>query len=76
MSGLLLKDSPPEELANAIRAIAGGRRMIDPELALSAWDRRQNPLSTPQSRRCGQDGVRLGLATLTAARQKHRILCR
>ncbi|MFF5056776.1 response regulator transcription factor [Micromonospora orduensis] len=46
VSGFLLKDSPPEDLANAIRAVAGGRRVIDPQLALSAWDCGQNPLST------------------------------
>ncbi|MGC5310382.1 response regulator transcription factor [Micromonospora chokoriensis] len=46
VSGFLLKDSPPEDLANAIRAIALGRRVIDPQLALSAWDCGQNPLST------------------------------
>jgi len=45
VSGFLLKDSPPEDLANAIRAIALGRRVIDPQLALSAWDSGQNPLS-------------------------------
>lgn len=46
VSGFLLKDSPPEELAHAIRAVAGGHRVIDPQLALSAWDSRDNPLST------------------------------
>ncbi|WP_433550355.1 response regulator transcription factor [Micromonospora zamorensis] len=46
VSGFLLKDSPSEDLANAIRAIAMGRRVIDPQLALSAWDCGQNPLST------------------------------
>ena len=45
VSGFLLKDSPPEDLANAIRAIALGHRVIDPQLALSAWDCGQNPLS-------------------------------
>jgi two-component system response regulator DesR len=46
VSGFLLKDSPPEDLANAIRTIATGRRVIDPQLALSAWDCGQNPLSS------------------------------
>jgi two-component system response regulator DesR len=46
VSGFLLKDSPPEDLANAIRTIAVGRRVIDPQLALSAWDCGENPLST------------------------------
>ncbi|NES30194.1 response regulator [Micromonospora terminaliae] len=46
VSGFLLKDAPPEDLADAIRAVALGRRVIDPQLALSAWDCGQNPLST------------------------------
>jgi two-component system response regulator DesR len=45
VSGYLLKDAPPEELANAIRNIAAGGRVIDPQLAVTAWDDRQNPLS-------------------------------
>jgi two-component system response regulator DesR len=45
VSGYLLKDSPPEELASAIRNVAAGRRVIDPQLALAAWDGGQNPLS-------------------------------
>lgn len=45
VSGFLLKDSPPEDLAHAIRAVAEGRRVIDPQLALSAWDCGENPLS-------------------------------
>jgi two-component system, NarL family, response regulator DesR len=45
VSGFMLKDSPPEELATAIRSIAIGRKVIDPRLALSAWDSGQDPLS-------------------------------
>jgi two-component system, NarL family, response regulator DesR len=46
VSGFMLKDSPPEDLATAIRNVAMGRRVIDPQLALSAWDSGQNPLSS------------------------------
>ncbi|BCB89756.1 response regulator transcription factor [Phytohabitans suffuscus] len=46
VSGFMLKDSPPEELSTAIRSVAMGRRVIDPQLALSAWDSGQNPLTT------------------------------
>lgn len=42
--GYLLKDAPAERLARAVRGIAEGRRVIDPELALAAWDE-PNPLS-------------------------------
>lgn len=45
VSGYLLKDAPPEELASAIRNIAAGGKVIDPQLAVTAWDDRPNPLS-------------------------------
>ncbi|MBB1242208.1 response regulator transcription factor [Streptomyces durbertensis] len=45
VTGFLLKDSPPDELAQAVRAVAGGRRVVDPQLALTAWDSPENPLS-------------------------------
>jgi two-component system response regulator DesR len=37
VSGYLLKDAPASTLANAIRRIKGGARVIDPELAAEAW---------------------------------------
>lgn len=36
-SGYLLKDSPSEQLANAVRRVNVGGRVIDPELAAEAW---------------------------------------
>jgi two-component system response regulator DesR len=45
VSGYLLKDAPPEQLATAIRNVAAGRRVIDPQLALSTWDGGHDPLS-------------------------------
>ncbi|HYM60970.1 MAG TPA: response regulator transcription factor [Thermoanaerobaculia bacterium] len=36
-SGYLLKDSPAEQLANAVRRVKVGGRVIDPELAAEAW---------------------------------------
>lgn len=36
-SGYLLKDSPAEHLANAIRRVSTGGRVVDPELAAEAW---------------------------------------
>ncbi len=35
--GYLLKDAPSEELAAALRIVQAGGRVIDPQLALSAW---------------------------------------
>jgi two-component system response regulator DesR len=36
-SGYLLKDSPAEQLANAVRRVKAGGRVVDPELAAEAW---------------------------------------
>ena len=36
-SGYLLKDRPAEELAEAVRRVQQGLRVIDPELATEAW---------------------------------------
>jgi two-component system response regulator DesR len=43
--GYLLKDTPSEVLAAAIRKVAAGGRAIAPELAEAAWDAPSNPLS-------------------------------
>jgi two-component system response regulator DesR len=43
-AGYLLKDSPAEELANAVRRVHAGGRAVDPELAREAWTER-DPLS-------------------------------
>lgn len=47
ISGYLLKDSSPAELANAIRHVHAGGRWIDPELAQKAWTHR-DPLTERQ----------------------------
>ena len=36
-SGYLLKDSPAEQLANAVRRVKSGGRVVDPALAAEAW---------------------------------------
>ncbi len=43
--GFLLKDSPASELADAIRRVARGQRVVDPALALDALSEGANPLS-------------------------------
>jgi two-component system, NarL family, response regulator DesR len=45
VSGFILKDVPPAKLAEAVRSVAAGRRVIDPQLALATWDGGENPLS-------------------------------
>ncbi|MEU9022746.1 response regulator transcription factor [Actinomadura sp. NPDC048394] len=43
--GFLLKTAPPDELAAGIRTVAAGGRVLDPKLALTAWDLADNPLT-------------------------------
>jgi two-component system response regulator DesR len=45
VSGFLLKDCPAEVLANAIRRLARGERVIDADMVFAALNRRQNPLT-------------------------------
>jgi two-component system response regulator DesR len=42
--GYLLKDAPSDKLADAIRQIHRGGRVIDPQLAMAAWSE-EDPLS-------------------------------
>lgn len=44
VSGYLLKDSPSDMLANAVRRVHSGLRAIDPELAAEAWGE-EDPLT-------------------------------
>ena len=66
--GYLLKDTPAEELADAVRRIHAGQRVIAPELALSAWEG-NNPLTRRQ-----RDVLRLageGLSTREIGQRLH-----
>ncbi|MEJ2885787.1 response regulator transcription factor [Actinomycetospora aeridis] len=45
VNGFMLKDAPAAKLANAIREVAVGRRVVDSELALAAWDTEDCPLA-------------------------------
>lgn len=47
--GYLLKDSPAERLADAVRNVHAGTRAVDPELALEAWTER-DPLTDRERR--------------------------
>ncbi len=44
-SGYLLKDMPAEQLADAVRRVHRGLRVIDPELAAEAWTEEPDPLT-------------------------------
>ena len=43
--GYLLKDRPSAELADAVRRVHRGQRVIDPELASEAWSSEPDPLT-------------------------------
>jgi two-component system response regulator DesR len=45
VGGFLLKDAPPDKLASAIREVYVGRRVVDSDLALAAWDSADCPLT-------------------------------
>ncbi|HLX09684.1 MAG TPA: response regulator transcription factor [Thermoanaerobaculia bacterium] len=68
VAGYLLKDSPAERLADAVRRVHGGLRAIDPELAASAWDE-PDPLSERERQvlRLAADGR----STAAAAAELH-----
>jgi two-component system, NarL family, response regulator DesR len=45
VAGFMLKDARPQDLLSAIRTIAAGGRVIDPQLAYAALDIAENPLT-------------------------------
>ena len=58
-SGYLLKDSPPEVLADAVRRVHRGLRAVDPVLAANAWTA-ADPLTDRerQALRLAGDGIK------------------
>jgi two-component system, NarL family, response regulator DesR len=44
-SGYLLKDRPSEELAEAVRSVSRGARVLDPQLATEIWSAERDPLT-------------------------------
>jgi two-component system response regulator DesR len=64
--GYLLKDSPAEQLADAIRRVRHGGRAVDPQLAMDAWSE-SDPLNDRERQvlRLAGDGLSAGdIATL------------
>ncbi|MGW2398664.1 response regulator transcription factor [Kitasatospora sp. NPDC001664] len=57
--GFVLKDAPPEQLADAIRRVAAGETVVDPALAAAALTARPNPLTPRETEllRMAQDGA-------------------
>ncbi|WP_073812883.1 response regulator transcription factor [Kitasatospora sp. CB01950] len=57
VSGFILKDVPPRQLTEAIRAVVAGERVVDPQLALSAFDAgAENPLTQRETEVLRQAG--------------------
>jgi two-component system response regulator DesR len=49
VGGFLMKTAPPDDLIAAIRTVAAGQRVLDPSLAVTAWDLADDPL-TPREK--------------------------
>ena len=65
-SGFLLKDAPAADLADAIRRVASGQRVVDPSLAAAALAQGDSPLTDRESEvlaaAAGHDAI-AGIAT-------------
>lgn len=62
VNGYLLKDAPPQELADAIRRVVAGQRVIDPQLALDVWGSAENPMTERETEvlRLAAEGLEAG----------------
>ena len=69
VTGFMLKDAPPEELAAAVRKAAAGEKVIDSKLAVAALEEGSSPL-TPRERDVLALSVR-GATVDEVARQLH-----
>ena len=66
-SGYLLKDMPAEQLADAVRRVKSGLRVIDPQLAAEAWSDEPDPLTERERQVLRLAGE--GTSTLDVANQ-------
>jgi two-component system response regulator DesR len=67
VAGFLLKDTPAADLAAAVRTVAAGGRVIDPQLALSALEVPDNPLSPREAEVLRRFAAGAGPAEIAAA---------
>ncbi len=64
-NGYLLKDCPASELADAVRRVHGGLRVVDPALAAEIWNAEEDPLTERERqilRRAGEGEATAELA--------------
>lgn len=64
-SGYLLKDRPSEELADTVRRVSRGERVVDPQLASEIWSAEADPLTDRERvilRRAGEGETTAELA--------------
>jgi two-component system response regulator DesR len=66
-AGFLLKDSPADQLARAIREAMAGRRVVDPGLAAAALSQGDNPLTAREQEVLDQARHHGTVAELAAA---------
>jgi two-component system, NarL family, response regulator DesR len=66
-AGFLLKDSPADDLARAIRAAVAGQRVVDPGLAAAALGLGENPLTAREQEVLEQARRHGTIAELAAA---------
>ena len=66
VAGYLIKDAPAEQLAAALRTVHGGGRVIDPQLAVSAWSD-ADPLNERERQVLRQAGEGASAAQTAAA---------
>jgi two-component system response regulator DesR len=56
--GFMVKDAPPDRLADAVRQVYGGRTVVDPALAVASLSSGANPLTDRETEalRAAEDG--------------------
>ena len=67
--GYLLKDRPAAELAEAVRRVHRGLRVVDPDLAAEAWDSGPDPLTERERQILWRAGE--GKSSLEIAEELH-----